>query len=156
MKAMTIIVSNYRVATAPPQLEPAPAVQPKQCEPVMMRRHAEGLGIEIGDCLGQFPHDAEIQHLVEVTVVESASPVDADQIAAHQAIDSRGIECLNELAHVAFFVSRATQIIKEPFDWHIRDREELVERNTVTIISSLLKSAPMLFCGGGRNCLVGL
>src|SRR5437016_1733312 len=37
---------NYGVVTAPPQLDPAPAVHPKQCEPVMMRLCANFSGLK--------------------------------------------------------------------------------------------------------------
>jgi len=45
--------------------------------------------IEIRNCLRQLTSYTQLEHLIEVTVVQFASPIHAHKIATHQAIGCR-------------------------------------------------------------------
>ena len=78
---------------APPQLEPAPAVQPKQCSPVWIWRCSTAAGSisqRLQRALAVAP--LHLEHLVEVAVEDFAAPAHVDRVAAHEAIHGRGIE----------------------------------------------------------------
>lgn len=49
--------------------------------------------------------DFEVEHLVEIAVVEVSVPADGEGIAAHEAIDGGGIEGVDERLHVLFVLA---------------------------------------------------
>ncbi len=49
--------------------------------------------------------DFEVEHLVEIAVVEVSVPADGEGIAAHEAIDGSGIEGLDKCLHVLFVLA---------------------------------------------------
>ena len=63
-----------RHASAPPQLDPAPAVQPKQWPPVAMRRARNRAGGEVADVRAASRLDAQADRVVEVAVVAAGRP----------------------------------------------------------------------------------
>jgi len=93
-------LSHHVFTTAPPQDDPAPAVQPKQCAPVMTHLEANFSGSNSAIHCGNSGANAEFEHLIEIAVVESTSPVHADERATHQSFNRAWIKCFDKLAPV--------------------------------------------------------
>jgi len=104
------------------QLEPAPAVQPKQWPAVEMRRPVQPVKLSTSQHrsrafrLFQF----QIQHLVEIAIVKLAIVPDADKRAAHQAVHRGGIEIFPEEVHVGVVLALALQVFLEAVNRHVR------------------------------------
>src|SRR6266545_5807695 len=60
--------------------------------------------------------------LIEIAVVNFATPPDADSIAAHETVDSRWIERLDQKLHVLIEPIAAAQVSGESADRKIRKR----------------------------------
>ena len=76
----------------------------------------------------------ELEHLVEVAVIQTSGPIHTYQTTTHQSFDSARIECFHEFAKITLFVSTPSQIIEESFYWHIGDRIKMIERHTVACL----------------------
>ena len=74
-------------------------------------------------------HDRQLEHLVEVAVVERAVPADRQRVPAHEAGDGRRVEALRQELHVAGQVAALDQPLEEPVDRHVGERDEPVERH---------------------------
>src|SRR5688572_6661120 len=61
--------------------------------------------IELLYGLRQFTIDPELEHLVEVAIVQSAHPINAHESATHQALNGIWIEGLKQFTHITFLVS---------------------------------------------------
>ena len=64
-----------------------------------------GLGLDVPDherFLGGFVSEAHFEHLVEVAVKDFTGPGGVDGVAAHQAVDSGGVEGFAEELIVFF------------------------------------------------------
>ena len=83
---------------APPQLEPAPAVQPKQWAAVAIASAASSSQDSSAQIVGRAgaARERQLQHLIEVAVVEAPLPADAHQRAAHEVVDGAGVEVVDE------------------------------------------------------------
>src|SRR5262249_28346800 len=68
--------------------------------------------------------ERQLEHLVEVAIVQTAVVADAHEAAAHEAGDGVGVEVVHEQRHVAFRLAPARQLHREAADGHVRDREE--------------------------------
>ena len=75
--------------------------------------------------------DRQVQHLIEVAIVEHAVPTDRQRIAAHHAGGGGRVVGLDELLHVAIVVVGSEQELEETADRHVRDRVERVEHDSV-------------------------
>src|SRR5512147_1378385 len=71
--------------------------------------------------------DRELEHLVEIAVVEPAVPSDREYGATHDTGGSRRIECIGEAVHIAGIVAALDKKLQKPADRHIGDRVEAVE-----------------------------
>ena len=89
----------------PPAELPAPAVQPKQCGPTAMRRPAK-TPRQRRNRAGRAGRNRQIEHLVEVAVVERAVPADRERVAAHDAGGRGGVEGVDEALQVGLEVAR--------------------------------------------------
>ncbi len=70
-------------ATVPPQLEPEPAVQPKQCAAVMISRFLNFSGEK---SLIDLPADSiyrNFKHLIKIAIKQISEPINAQSISAH-------------------------------------------------------------------------
>ena len=81
----------------------------------------------------------QIQHLIEVAVVQSSIPSDGDGIAAHQARDGLWIERLGQPIHVVLVVAGSQEKLQEPADRHVRDAEEMIELDAELVIEHAAK-----------------
>ena len=73
------------------------------------------------------PRQRQIEHLVEVAVIEVAAPVDRDEAAAHHAVEVVVAMGLAQQAHVAVELALRDQGRAEPLDRHVGKREQAVE-----------------------------
>ena len=65
--------------------------------------------------------------LVEIAIVNLTPPSDTDRVPAHQAVDRRGIEGVNENLHVIVVLPVMPQVGRKPGDGQIGDGKETVE-----------------------------
>ena len=72
--------------------------------------------------------------LVEVAVVNLTTPADADRVAAHETLDSRWIERLDQKLHVLIEPIAVAQVSGEPADRKIRKRVKPVEHNSEMLL----------------------
>ena len=100
--------------------------------------------------------DRQVQHLIEVAVVEASVPADRQGIAAHDAGGRGGIKRIGEPLHVRLVVSTLNQKLQKPADRHVRDGIEVVEFNVVLAaqLSTELQFNRVLF--GGQECAHGI
>ena len=69
----------------------------------------------------------QIEHLVEVAVVEGAIPAHGDRVAAHDTGRGSGIESAGQSFHILFVVAALQEKFEIPADRHVGDRIEMVE-----------------------------
>src|SRR5262245_15623548 len=79
------------------------------------------------------PAERQLQHLVEVAVVETSVVADADERPTHETVHRRGIEVVHEERHVALRRAPPGQLLREPVDRHVRDRQQAVEGDTEAV-----------------------
>src|SRR5262245_33827074 len=63
--------------------------------------------------------ERQVEHLVEVAVVQAAVPADRQRVAAHHAGGRRRVEGLDEAPHVRLVVPRIAQELEEAADRHV-------------------------------------
>src|SRR6476661_8647099 len=68
--------------------------------------------------------------LIEIAVVNFTPPPNADRVAAHEAVDSGWIECLDQKLHVLIESIAVAQISSESADRKVRKRVKPVEHNS--------------------------
>src|SRR5437870_5929611 len=88
--------------------------------------------IKVADMSGRTIIYRQIEHLVEVAVVEGAIPAHGDRVAAHDAGRGSGIEGVGQSFHILLIVAALQEKLKKPADRHIGDRIEMVELDTMT------------------------
>src|SRR5690348_6852635 len=71
--------------------------------------------------------ERNVQHLVEIAIEEPPVIANADQRAAHQTIDGRRIEMIDEQSHVFRVSSIAHQLPRKAIYRHVRDRQQMIE-----------------------------
>ena len=69
----------------------------------------------------------QIEHLVEVAIVEGPVPSDREGVAAHDTGRSCGIKGVDQPLHVALVIAALDEKFEEPADRHVGDRIETVE-----------------------------
>jgi len=87
--------------------------------------------VEVADISGRALAHRQIQHLVEVAIVESSIPADRDGVAAHHAGGGSRIEGVGQSLHILLVIAALHEKLKKPADRHVGDRIEVVERNAV-------------------------
>ena len=76
----------------------------------------------------------QIEHLIEVAIVQSSVPSDGNRVPAHQTRYGLWIERLGQLLHVLRIVARSQQKLQKPADWHVGNAEEMVELDAEFVI----------------------
>src|ERR1700683_1137236 len=85
--------------------------------------------VDVPDCRGCRAGERNLQHLVEIAVVEPPVPADAHEIAAHQRIDGRGVEVIYQQTHVRRMAASAVQLVGETRDRHVGDCQQAIEHD---------------------------
>ncbi len=98
----------------------------------------ELLEIKIVDMRGWGSH-LDIQHLIEIAIVDITVPTYRQRIAAHQAVDRGGVEGVYEFLHVFGVIARIQQILEEPADGHIGHSVQIIEIDAVAAFELALK-----------------
>ena len=103
---------------------PRPAVQPKQWRSVTMLRASSSPRRSLG--CGAAPRlHRQLEHLVEVAVVERAVPADRERVAAHHAAAAAaGLNAVHQALHVRLAGCPALEPLEEAADRHVGDREQ--------------------------------
>lgn len=87
--------------------------------------------IEVPNMCGcTIPH-RQIEHLIEITVIEGAIPTDGKGVTAHDACRGGGIEGVGQSFHILFVVAALHEELEKPADRHVGDRIEMVELDTM-------------------------
>ena len=94
--------------------------------------------------------------LVEVAVVNFSAPADADRVATHEAFDGGWIERVDQDLHIFIEAIAMSQVSGEPADRKIRERVELIERNSEMLSQLTLVIGLKLGLAAGRNAPTGL
>ena len=87
----------------------------------------ESIQIKVTDMSGRTMAHRQIEHLVEVAVVERAVPTYRDCISAHDAGRGSGIEGVGQSLHILLIVAALQEKLKKPTDRHVGDRIEVIE-----------------------------
>ena len=80
----------------------------------------------------------DIEHLVEIAVVELTVITNADQRAAHQAVDCARIEIPFQEIHIDAVLALAPQLFFEPVNGHVGDGQQVMELNSEALAKMLL------------------
>ena len=83
--------------------------------------------IKVADISGGTMVDRQIEHLVEVAVVEGAIPAHGDRVAAHDAVRGSGVEGVSQSFHILLVVAALQEKLKKSADRHVGDRIEMIE-----------------------------
>ena len=63
---------------------------------------SELLDIEIMNRFGTTGFQIQLQHLIEIAIVQLPVPANGNRVAAHQSLNRSRIECINQRLHVRF------------------------------------------------------
>src|SRR5260221_4863092 len=88
-------------------------------------------GQQAGKGAGRAVGEGQVEHLVEVAVVEGAVPSDREERAAHDAARGPRVERAHEQVHVPTGVAAALEELEETADRHVGDRVEVIEDDAV-------------------------
>ncbi len=69
--------------------------------------------------------DRQIEHLIEIAVVNPTVPTDADQIAAHHLIDSASVEVAFEQFHVRIVLAAQFEMRRVARDRHVGQAKQI-------------------------------
>ena len=83
--------------------------------------------IEVADMGRRTMVHRQIEHLVEVTVVERAVPTHGDRVATHDAGRGNGVEGVGQSLHILLVVAALQEKLEKSADRHVGDRIEAVE-----------------------------
>jgi len=72
--------------------------------------------------------------LIEIAVINFTTPPDADRVAAHETLDSRWSERLDQKLHVLIEPIAVAQVSRKPTDRKIRKRVKPVEHNSEMLL----------------------
>ena len=84
-------------------------------------RRDERVVVEITDVRGRVRANGQAEDLVEIAVIEPAVPAHAQQGAAHDAVERRGIEGAGKQVPVAVQFPGTREPVMEPSDGHVRE-----------------------------------
>ena len=96
--------------------------------PVAQRGHVKI--VEVAGVLGFY---FQVQHLVEVAIVQVAIPAYGNGIAAHEPFDGGRVEGLHQALHVGLVIAGVQQVFQKAADGEVGDAIELVENHSVTV-----------------------
>ena len=123
------LAQRSRHASAPPQLDPAPAVQPKQWAPVATRRARKAGRREVADVRpGRWLH-AKTDGVVEVAIVHPPVPCDVQLVATHESGHRCRVERRCQCRDIASQRAASFQVARETADRHVRDGQQARERH---------------------------
>src|SRR5919198_2178946 len=71
----------------------------------------------------------QVEHLVEVAVIDRTFPTDADEISAHQLVESGVIEVVSEQFHVIVVFTADLEMGLIARDRHVAETIEMIEHN---------------------------
>src|SRR5438309_10507811 len=98
------------------------------------RDNAPGMqlrGIEVTDMAGQRLSEWQLQHLIEVAIIQGAIPAYGQSVAAHDAGGCNGIKGVSQPRHIPFIIAASDQEIEKAANRHIRERIEVIKGNAV-------------------------
>src|SRR5919108_2972705 len=72
--------------------------------------------------------DGQVEHLVEVAVIDRTFPTDADEISAHQLVESGVIEVVSEQFHVIVVFTAELEMGLITRDRHVAETIEMIKR----------------------------
>ncbi len=99
----------------------------------------------------------QVDHLIEVAVVQPPVPTHRQRGAAHQAVDGGRVERVDQLLHVGLQVPGVDQELQVAADRHVGDGVEPVERRCRSRRdSSRFQSRSSAAWAAGRNAPTGL
>jgi hypothetical protein len=81
----------------------------------------------------------QIEHLIEIAIVQPSIPSDGDRVSAHHARNGERIKRLGQSFHVLFVVARSQQKLQKSADGHVRDAEEVIELDAKLLIEGASK-----------------
>src|SRR5688572_26847629 len=91
-----------------------------------------------GGDVPQMPVQRHVQHLVEIAIVKAAAVINAQGVAAHEAIDGGGIEVVGEQFEITVPLVLLAQILSKAGDGLIRNRVKMVENDAVVALKGFL------------------
>jgi hypothetical protein len=98
----------------------------------------------------------EVEHLVEVAVVDLTVPADGEGVAAHEAGEGGGVEAVDEDFHVAGEVAAGFEPVEVAGDGHVGEGDEPIEADVLVLGEA---GFPFLFEAGlvaGEVCADGV
>src|SRR6516225_572541 len=98
---------------------------------------SEGIEIPNRQSLARFAH-LNVEHLVEIAVVELSVPAHTDKGPAHKVCDSGRIEMVHQQTHVRLVFSALVEKGSKAPDGHVRQCEEPVELNSESLVEVFL------------------
>ena len=98
-----------------------------------------------GPCTGW----QDFEGLIEVAIVDRAIVRNADHAATHQVRHVLGVEMIHEKLHIGLVFSVSVELMGEPLDRHVRDREQAIEDDS-KMPAELLAIRRLEFCLRGR------
>ena len=99
-----------------------------RCDLALIELHQ----IKVADMSGGAMIHRQIEHLVEVAVVEGTIPTHGDCVAAHDTGRGSGVEGVGQSLHILFVVAALQEKLKKPADRHVGDRIKVVELDAMT------------------------
>src|SRR5215831_15441432 len=98
------------------------------------RDNAPGMqrgGIEITNMAGQSLSEWQLQHLIEVAIIQGAIPAYGQSVATHDAGGGGGIKGVSQPRHIPFIIAASDQEVEKTANRHIRDRIQAIKGNAV-------------------------
>src|SRR5690625_177005 len=90
----------------------------------------------------------QLQHLVEIAIVEIALPVDTHQIATHHSLKVSGAVTVFEQLHIVLKLTFGNQRAAKALNGHIGDGEQLIKSNAKVSLQLSLVIRLKLFLAG--------
>jgi hypothetical protein len=100
----------------------------------------QGSQVEVADVARQALRHRQVEHLVEVAVVQRAVPSHRQRGAAHDGVRRGRVEGTGEPVHVARIVAAVEQELEKTADGHVGDGEQTVEHHAVAVIQFATKA----------------
>src|SRR5687768_6405083 len=125
------------VRQGPPPLSPSRSLPPARAP--RARRAAEAMPgrddapppprllVEVCYMRAARQRDLEIEHLVEVAVVEPPVPADGERVAAHEPLDRARVVGIHQPLHVRLEIAARRQPFQEAGNRHVVEHEQAVE-----------------------------
>ena len=80
------------------------------------------------------PVEWDVQHLIEIAIINLAVPTDGQQLCAHDVFCGLWVKIIEEQLHVVMHFAVALKHVCVAFDGHVGDGEQLVELNAEFIL----------------------